>query len=427
MLQVHDLNLKRDILPLFDYTIGDYAAEVLYQVLQTVPDTVEEVYGRQNILKSFISNWQVIGSYTYQRLDAREVCVFLNDIATRRLVVEQNKFKAAFQLFTGEEERHRLRSKSVQTILLLHKLQTTCFQRLDVKAFPEPFRKQLETMLGFLQQLNLTANAYLIRENKFSLSAATRFCKTLSSLSENEVSSFWKSMAYFEAYWSIAKGVVANNLCFPTFSEDAFTIEDFYHPILEKPVKNSLQLTPLQHVVLITGPNMSGKSTLLRSVGLCVYLAHIGFGVPASSCTLPFFHTIAIIINANDNLRSGYSHFMSEIQNLKTVVQEAGAAKKCFAVFDEIFRGTNIEDALEITRTTVNGLTKYSNSYFFISTHLLQLKDDVASDKIKKYNIACELDNDYPRFSYQLQEGWSDLKIGKILFEKEGLAELLTH
>jgi DNA mismatch repair protein MutS len=426
MRQVQDLHLERDILPLFDHTISDHAAEVLRQTILNVPETLEEVYYRQSILQGFLHNWAVIGEFSYQRLDVREVYTFLDDVATRRLLVEQNRLKAGLKLYSSEEERYRLRSKAVQTVLLFHRWQTNYFSRLDVSVFPEKFQQQIKLILAFLQQLNLAANAYLIRENKFSVSALVKFSRVLGRLRVEEVHTFWENFSLFEAFWSMAKGMVRHQLNFPVFTERAFTLADFYHPVLKTPVKNSLQLHTPENVILLTGPNMSGKSTLLRSVGLCVYLAHVGLGVPASKFELPFFDTIAIIINANDNLRSGYSHFMAEIQNLKAVVQEAAAGKKCFAVFDEIFRGTNIDDALDITRTTVNGLTRYSNSYFFISTHLLQLKDKLALEGIQKYNIACELENGSPCFSYKLQEGWSELKIGKILFEKEGLGQMLS-
>jgi len=121
-------------------------------------------------------------------------------------------------------------------------------------------------------------------------------------------------------------------------------------------------------------------------------------------------------------------HFMTEIKSLKSVVTEAVNTKKCFAVFDELFRGTNVEDALEISKTTILGLTKFSNSWFFISTHLHQLKEIIMrhDDKIGTRFIECILDNDNPVFTYKLQAGWSDLKIGQLLFEREGLDRLLA-
>ncbi len=120
---------------------------------------------------------------------------------------------------------------------------------------------------------------------------------------------------------------------------------------------------------------------------------------------------------------------MAEVMNLKKVVAEAESNLNCFAVFDELFRGTNIEDALEISTTTIKGLTAFKNSMFFISTLLYQLKQliEVSSDKVDTYYIDCELKDDTPAFNYRLKEGWSDLKVGRILFEREGLNKMLNH
>ena len=96
-------------------------------------------------------------------------------------------------------------------------------------------------------------------------------------------------------------------------------------------------------------------------------------------------------------------------------------------MFDELFRGTNIEDALEISTATIKGLTHFTHSLFFISTHLHQLKDleEIKNHKVTTCYIECELNNNTPYFTYKLKPGWSDLKLGRILFEKEGLNKML--
>ena len=174
---------------------------------------------------------------------------------------------------------------------------------------------------------------------------------------------------------------------------------------------------------------MSGKSTLLKALSLCVYLAHAGLAVPATRAIMPFFNTISVAINLTDSIVSGYSHFMSEIITLKNVLTEAKTGARCFAVFDELFRGTNIEDALEISAATIKGLTHFPNSFFIISTHLHQLKDleEIKTNKITTCFIDCKLTDNIPAFTYQLKEGWSDLKLGRILFEKEGLNTMLKR
>lgn len=427
MHQVQDLHLASDIVPLFDYTISDKAAaEVSRLVLQT-PGTIAEVLQRQDILKAILSNWEVLQGFTYSRLYGSEAEAFLQAVVSGEVYLGSSKASVVLRLLASEAERQRLRSRVAQLILLLRRLQAQYFLRIESKAFPNSFQKHFLSIHAFLNKLNLTHYAYLLQENKFSVMALSDFILLLQRLSQDELLSFTKSFALFEAYWSVAKGIQRLQLCFPEFAEaNTLDLEDFYHPALAEPVKNSLHLDAQQRVVLLTGPNMSGKSTLLRSVGLCVYLAHAGLGVPASLCRLPYFHTITIIINANDSLQSGYSHFMAELKGLKQVVQQAEAGYRCFAMFDEIFRGTNIDDALEITRTTVNGLCKYSQSFFFVSTHLLQLQHKLQASGICEYSIACDLHQGTPRFTYKLQSGWSAVKIGKILFAQEGLDKLLA-
>ena len=100
---------------------------------------------------------------------------------------------------------------------------------------------------------------------------------------------------------------------------------------------------------------------------------------------------------------------MTEIITLKNVLADAEKGSKCFAVFDELFRGTNIEDALEISTVTIKGLTRFTNSLFIISTHLHQLKDleEIKNNKVATYFIECELNGNTPAFTYKLKEGWS--------------------
>ena len=98
-----------------------------------------------------------------------------------------------------------------------------------------------------------------------------------------------------------------------------------------------------------------------------------------------------------------------------------------FCYFDELFKGTNIEDAVEVSKATINGLARFKSSSFIISTHLHQLKDvkAVAEKKIDTCYIDCAVNEGLPVFTYQVKSGWSDLKIGQLLFAKEGLYDLL--
>jgi len=152
-------------------------------------------------------------------------------------------------------------------------------------------------------------------------------------------------------------------------------------------------------------------------------LGHLGVAVPAENCNIPFYESIFLHFSVNDNLKEGYSHFV----NLKNVLQEL-KTKNCFVVFDEIFNGTNINDAAKITVDTIEGLSKYENSMFIFSTHLNLIENYLVNNKnIMLLHLESFLTENNLTFTYKLKEGWSKMEIGKILFDKHGLNDLLKQ
>lgn len=241
----------------------------------------------------------------------------------------------------------------------------------------------------------------------------------------NKQFAFIDFFAEFEAFISISKQTIKYQFQFPEIGENQLILEKFYHPKLKNAVTNSFSNS--NGVLLLTGANMAGKSTFLKTLGICVYLSHLGFPIPAKEAKIPFYNQIYIFINNNDDLSSGYSYFMQEVLNLKEVVLKCSENETCFALFDELFKGTNFEDALEISKTTLNGLLKFTNSFFAISSHIHQLKDVTNAQKnIHTYYLECLINNGIPHFTYRLKKGFSDLKLGKIIFENEKLNELLA-
>lgn len=426
MLNVGDLRLEQDLLPFFDYTDNPYARHCLLTLLQTPPPTEAGVTERQLILRGFMTNSTVLEQFAYRKLDYLEVYAYFQGLGSEPPLAGVSALRERIYLRFSEARRSQQRAPLIQLILFLEKLNRYYLLPLEHAAFPADFQSQLVAAGHFLAKLNLPQHLTYVLENTFSSARLQNFAARLRSLPPQERTEFWAFLTLFEAYWSIARGMMKHGFSFPRLGAASFRLHEFYHPVVVKAIKNSLTLAAHESVVVLTGPNMSGKSTLLRAVGVCVYLAHVGVGVPAAICEIPFFATIAVNINLNDNLLAGYSHFMTEVQHLKAVVERASAGP-CFAVFDELFRGTNVDDALDITQTTLRGLTQFGGSFFFISTHLVQLEEELANvaSSVKKYYIECQLQEGVPRFSYRLCQGWSTLKIGRILFEKEGLGELL--
>ncbi|QNE41419.1 hypothetical protein F1C16_18565 [Hymenobacter sp. NBH84] len=428
MLLIDDLQVERDILPLFNFTHQEQSEAALRQLFDERPPTKAAVAERQAVVQAFLNNWAVLGNFSYSVLYFRGAQSFMQEVQSGRYLLAAGA-KARWQFFFSEAKRHHVQSQVVQLILFLEKLHTSYLARLDLASFPPAFRAELTAANDFLGLFDLGAQAAAVRENAFTVSHILQTTNVLQKLTAEETAAFWSFLFRFEAYWSVAKGVMQHQLCFARFDDQQLVVEDLYHPLVPQAVRNTFRLRPGENVLLLTGPNMAGKSTFLKAISLCVYLAHLGLGVPATACTLPYFDTIAVSINLNDNLRSGYSHFMTELLHLKTVVEQLAqkGQQRCFAVFDELFRGTNQDDALDITQATVGGLTRFPRSVFFLSTHLLQLEEQLPplGAAVGAYHIDCSIVDGRPVFSYRLRRGWSQLKIGRLLFDEVGLDRLL--
>lgn len=417
--------MVQDIIPLFDFVPNEYSRDALFQLFTETPEDLTEILFRQQILKTILANVRLFGPFSYAKSELNEVYTFSGNIN------QENDWQGSFPrmrfIFSGDRKIQREKGRLSQLYIFLHKIEQFYFARLAIDQFPVDFAGKLKNITRLLAQLEIGKYEAIARKRSFSILELTRLTGKLSAKAANgELDIFWKDLFLFEAFLSIARGIAKHGLTFPQFIPEGLVIKEFYHPLVKTPVKNSIDVR--ENVTLITGPNMSGKSTLLKSIGLCVTLAHLGFAVPAEKCELQFFEVIAIAINLNDDITHGYSHFMTEIKNLKNIVLAARASKKCFSIFDELFRGTNVEDAVVISRKAIEGLTRFRHSYFFISTHLHQLKDTFTPDShIATRHIECQLIDNKPVFTYKLREGWSDLRIGQIIFEQEGLNALLTQ
>lgn len=420
MNNIKDLNIENEILPLFDYSLNMFSRCKILEILEKPLQSISEIIKRQNILKGFAQNEKILKDYSYTVLYLNEVHFFLND----EKIEDLSKKKLKYKLFTSIQEKIRYTSKLNQLVLFFHRLESKYFTRLRLEAFPKDYASDIKQILEFLSSFELHKFEHIIREKRLKDNHVIELTEKINELKKKElIKPFWEVFFLFESYLSINCGITKNDFSYPIFSDNSIKLQDFYHPLLENPVKNTLETN--SNVIVLNGPNMSGKSTFLKAVGICMYFGHLGIGIPASKGEIPFCDYFSIEINRRDYILNGYSHFMSEVMNLKSVVKQAISEKKCFAVFDELFSGTNVEDGFEICKTTINGLSKFNKSYFFISTHIQKLKS-VSNGQIENYFINCELIENIPTFTYELKKGWSDIKVGRILFEKEGLNKMLN-
>lgn len=234
-----------------------------------------------------------------------------------------------------------------------------------------------------------------------------------------------------DAWYSMAMAVKRYNLVFPEFVDSDQPLVDtngLYHLMLEKPVPYDLKMNPENNFLFLTGANMAGKSTLIKAVGGAVYLAHLGMGVPAKGMKLTMFDGLISNINVVDNIAKGESFFFNEVQRVRGTVEKISDGKKWLVLIDELFKGTNIQDAMRCSLAVIKGLIKVKGSLFILSTHLYEIGEELQDN----YNITFRhfettVTDDALSFSYQLKEGISKDRLGYLILKREKVVEMLEQ
>jgi len=233
-----------------------------------------------------------------------------------------------------------------------------------------------------------------------------------------------------DALVSMAKVSAELGLCRPDIVDDdtfKLDIRGLYHLALKNPVPNSVSISEGKNILFVTGPNMAGKTTFLRSIGIAVFLSHIGMCVPAKSMKVSYYDRLITGLTVTDSILSGYSFFFSEVRRVKEVAEALCNQERVFAIFDELFKGTNVKDAYDSSEMIISGFSHWGKNMFIISSHLAELYTDIKNyDSISYCYFESEVKDGIPGFSYHLSEGVSDARLGTIIIRNEKIPDLLN-
>jgi DNA mismatch repair ATPase MutS len=207
----------------------------------------------------------------------------------------------------------------------------------------------------------------------------------------------------------------------------ALSMEGVYHPLLSDAVPNTVEITANANVLFLTGANMAGKSTLMKTIGIALYLGHMGFPVPAQEMAFTVLDGIYTTINLPDNLGIGASHFYAEVLRVKKVAQELSRSGKLFVIFDELFRGTNVKDAYEATIAVTEAFAGKRNSIFLISTHIIEAGEVLRErcDNVRLVRMPTRMEGHTPVYTYTLEPGISADRHGMVIIRQEGILDIL--
>lgn len=219
----------------------------------------------------------------------------------------------------------------------------------------------------------------------------------------------------------------------PNFSKERIVmIMDGRHPVVEKVMKaqeyvpNECYMDNEREILLITGPNMSGKSTYMRQIALTAILAQIGCFVPASEATLPIFDQIFTRIGAADDLISGQSTFMVEMLEANHAI--SNASKDSLILFDEIGRGTSTYDGMALAQAIIEYIHNHIGAKTLFSTHyheLTVLEEELKN--LKNVHVSAIEQNGRVVFLHKIKEGAADKSYGIHVAKLANLPESLIE
>ena len=209
----------------------------------------------------------------------------------------------------------------------------------------------------------------------------------------------------------------------------ALSATQLRHPNIDKAVGNPVSFSKDSNMIFLTGANMAGKSTFMKSLGINIYLAHMGFPVAAKEMQFSVKDGIYSSINVPDNLDMGYSHFYAEVLRVKKVAEEVGNEKDLAVIFDELFKGTNVKDAYDATLAVTAAFSVYRNCLFVISTHIIEAGEVLQRQEpnIQMLYLPTVMNGNIPEYTYQLAPGISGDRHGMMIIENEGILKMLDN
>lgn len=428
---LNDLNIpgrhkNNSISRLFDTVVTKGGRKLIDQLFQHPLTDADEINRRSSIFQYF---GQQSISFPFTDEEFGIVENYLSSSGSGSLIATgiNGISKKVLQVVAQDKAYEQLNLEVCKTIELLNRFYD--------------FSKQLQNREGaYREQLELISNIFnhpklgWLQEEReikeLSLTKLIRYDHQLRTGMYEQMKKLTGLIFYLDVYIAVADVARKRGFNYARAlpkGSDKLSVTGLYHPVVENAIGNSLSLHEDMNVIFLTGANMAGKSTLMKSFGICVYLAHMGFPVAADQMAFSVKDGLYTSINVPDNLDMGYSHFYAEVLRVKTVAEEVAADKDLFVIFDELFKGTNVKDAYDATLSITAAFSENTNCFFVISTHIIEVGEALKKNysNFSFVYLPTIMEGQKPRYTYQLTEGITQDRQGMIIIENEGILDLI--
>ena len=307
-----------------------------------------------------------------------------------------------------------------------------CYAFLEIAgAMQGPYAHRIREMKALLSDRRLEKLRHIDIYTALPVNSLAYFDHLLKSVLHKEMESILSFIYELDVYIAVSEVARTKKFTYARAlpaEKNIMEACELCHPCIKGAVGNSISLHTDRNVLFLTGANMAGKSTWMKSMGIAIYLAHLGFPVAATSMEFSIREGLYSSINVADNINLGYSHFYAEVVRVKQAAEAVSSGKRLLVMFDELFKGTNVKDAYDGTLAVTAAFAGYRNCLFIVSTHIIEV-----GETLKRHpNIRCVymptvMDGPHPRYTYRLQEGITEDRQGMMIIKNEGILELLGN
>ena len=346
------------------------------------------------IMLVFVANLAV-RSYTKRKIDA-----FIHSFRYLGVLITVAEEIAALEFEELQETRAILQKSLRGTKSIARKIYTLHFK----------------DEFGILEYLNI----YFLWDIAGFYSALNKIEKHIDDLRK-----IFETVGYLEALISVASFRSAYpKHCLPSFSEDEnrYNVQDVYNPLLKKPVPNSFEFTTKS--ILITGSNMAGKTTFLKTMGVNAVLAQTIHTCMAKNYNAPFLQVVTSI-EKKDDLVLGKSYYLAEVESILRLINTSKSEVIHLFILDELFRGTNSVErhaaSVEVLKYLANG-----RDFVLAATHDLQL-GEILKNIYRNFHFREEMAEDGLYFDYKLHPGISTTRNAIALLKHVGYPKTIVE
>ena len=411
---------SKSVFSLYNYTLTEGGSDYLKHIMRNPISDIVELEARTELIKFLIKNRLNLF------INAKQIYYIEKYLNLNTLILKGNIIDSLFNQISEwlrpSNDYYLLKTGCENLVSVLYEF--------SIKIPSENVPLSLNENTKTIQELVKKLKSYLEPNPKLTWKKTVKLDRLFRIQFSSNLKSLLNEIYFVDAYNSIAIAALKNSFTVPKYEttlKPKLFAKGLRHPFIKNAVTNDVEIGSTENMCFLTGPNMAGKSTFLKSIGIAIYLSHLGFPVPARELRTSLYSGIITTINISDSLSMGYSHFYSEVNRVKKAAESLAAGKRMFVIFDELFRGTNVKDAFEASSEVIKGFAEIDECIFFMSTHIVEIASKLKNrPNIRFKFFDSEFDGDKLKYSYLLKDGVSHERLGLYIIKNEGVFDLLN-